>query len=257
MRTIVIGDIHGCHAELRDLLDRVGPTTGERIVAIGDIVDRGPDSGEVLAFFRDHPDATSIMGNHERKHVRSARGEIMPALSQRIVETQLGESYPDWVAFMSTFPAFIELPDAILVHGFFEPGVALAEQRETVLIGTLTGERHMETHHPRPWYDHCRPPKPLVIGHHDYLRTGEPLIREGRIYGLDTGCCTGGRLTALILPGFEIVSVRSRYDYWADQRAAYATLATGGRSPLDLDWERLSALARSHGRSRRSGAAAR
>ncbi|GMV97765.1 MAG: hypothetical protein AMXMBFR83_21200 [Phycisphaerae bacterium] len=219
-RVIVIGDIHGCYDELRALIDAIGPAAGDRIIALGDLVDRGPASERVLEFFRHEPAASSIMGNHERKHVRSERGEIQPAVSQIIVRRELGERYAGWVAFMASFPRHLELPEAILIHGMFEPGVPLAEQKDSVVIGTMSGELHMRNHYPSPWYEQYRGPKPLVFGHHDYLRQGgEPLIREGLVYGIDTGCVYGGRLTALILPEFRIVSVPSRENYWARIRA--------------------------------------
>src|SRR4051812_17971392 len=120
-RTIIIGDIHGCFDELQELLAAVVTTADDEIIAIGDIVDRGPQSERVLEFFRDRPRARSIMGNHERKHIRSARGEIPAALSQRIVRDELGERYPQLLAFMQMFPRYLELSDAILVHGFWEP----------------------------------------------------------------------------------------------------------------------------------------
>ncbi|MBN2560999.1 MAG: metallophosphoesterase [Phycisphaerae bacterium] len=47
-RKIIIGDIHGCYDELRDLLDVISPTRDDKIIAIGDLVDRGPDSEKVL-----------------------------------------------------------------------------------------------------------------------------------------------------------------------------------------------------------------
>ncbi|MBZ0286288.1 MAG: metallophosphoesterase, partial [Anaerolineae bacterium] len=79
MRTLVIGDIHGCYAELQTLLEQAALTSDDQIIAIGDLVDRGMDSKAVLEFFRTTPNARSIQGNHERKHVRSFRGEIAPA----------------------------------------------------------------------------------------------------------------------------------------------------------------------------------
>lgn len=220
-RVIVIGDIHGCHDEFRELLDRVGPNADDRMIAIGDLVDRGPASERVLAFFRDTPNALSITGNHERKHVRCARDGSEPGLSQRIVRGELGERYHRWVAFMGGFPRHVELPEAILVHAMLEPGLPLDEQKDSVVIGTMSGELHMRNYYAGPWYDHYRGPKPVVVGHHDYLRDhGRPLVREGLVYGIDTGCVYGGRLSALILPGFEIVSVPARSDHWSRIRAA-------------------------------------
>ena len=50
MNTLVIGDIHGCYDELQTLLDKAGLSSGDKIVAVGDIVDRGPETPEVLGF---------------------------------------------------------------------------------------------------------------------------------------------------------------------------------------------------------------
>jgi serine/threonine protein phosphatase 1 len=245
MMTILIGDIHGCYNELMEILDVVAPTADDRIIALGDIVDRGPDSAKVLEFFRDTPNAVSLMGNHERKHLLSARGQVPPALSQQITRAQLGDRYEEWLAYLETLPRHIELPEAILVHGMFEPGVALENQRDVVVIGTLTGEHYMTRNYPGPWYDHYDGPKPLVVGHHHYQRNGEPLIRDGLVYAIDTGCATGGRLTALILPEFRIVSVPSHGDHWARIQLEYAVMQASGRSDLDLDWETLGTYAES------------
>ena len=215
-RYIVIGDIHGCHDELRDLLDAVGPSASDRIIAIGDIVDRGPASERVLQFFRDTPNVFSIMGNHERKHVRSSRGQTEPGFSQVLVRRELGHSYVDWVSFMAAFPRYLELQSAILVHAMLEPNLPMDKQKESVVIGTMNGEVYMRNCYRGAWYDHYQGPKPVIVGHHDYLRdNGRPLIREGLVYGIDTGCVYGGRLTALILPEFKIVSVPARDNYWA------------------------------------------
>jgi serine/threonine protein phosphatase 1 len=75
-RLLIVGDIHGCYTELCDLLDLAGLSAGDEIIAIGDIVDRGPESQRVLDYFRREPNARSLMGNHERKHVRLFAGEL-------------------------------------------------------------------------------------------------------------------------------------------------------------------------------------
>jgi serine/threonine protein phosphatase 1 len=251
--TIVVGDIHGCFEELQALLDRVAPAADDSIIAIGDIVDRGPDSEKVLEFFHNTRNAVSLMGNHERKHIRSARGLTLPALSQKIVRRQLGDQYEGWLAFMATFPRHLELPEAILIHGMFEPGIPVEQQKDTVVIGTLTGEMYMAEKYPGPWYEHYTGSKPLIVGHHDYLKQGgPPLIHRDVVYGIDTGVPYGGRLTALVLPEFRIVSVPSRGDHWMEQRRRYAVLAGSSHSDLDLDWETLGAFAESHDRPGRS-----
>jgi serine/threonine protein phosphatase 1 len=153
MRIFVIGDIHGCFIEMQRLLDKADLTNDDRIIALGDIVDRGPETPEVLDFFRTQPGASSLMGNHERKHIRSLRGELQPAISQRITSQQLGENYPEAVAWMEILSLYLELPEAILVHGYLEPGIPLEAQREQVLCGTMGGDHHLRTNYDKPWYE--------------------------------------------------------------------------------------------------------
>ncbi|MBW2289358.1 MAG: metallophosphoesterase [Deltaproteobacteria bacterium] len=243
MKRLIIGDIHGCYAELQELLAKAGLSTTDEIIALGDVVDRGPDSPRVLEFFREQPNARTLLGNHERKHVRSFAGAIRPALSQRISRWQIGEAgYADACAFMDGFERFIELPEAILVHGAFESGVALADQHEMVITGTMSGERHLRNRSDREWYELYDGAKPIVVGHREYHRTGEPLIWKDRVFGIDTGCCHGRALTGLLLPDFRVVSVPSRANHWARTRRSHAhvTVETAGGDALP--WKRLEDL---------------
>ncbi|MBI4524881.1 MAG: metallophosphoesterase [Deltaproteobacteria bacterium] len=243
MKTLVIGDIHGCYTELQELLDRVGLSSQDEVIAIGDIVDRGPDSPNVLEFFRTQANARSLMGNHERKHVRSFRGELQPALSQIITGHQLGaDGYSSAVSYMARLPHFLDLPEAILVHGFFEPGRSLPDQRPTVIIGTMSGETYLKRQYQRPWYELYDGQKPVIVGHTDYLRTGKPLIYRDRVFGIDTSCCHGGALTGLLLPDFRIFSVPSRRDYWKETKAWYAGIRLATTPDESLSWDDMARL---------------
>ena len=248
MRTLIVGDIHGCVEEFRELLDRAGLADDDAVIAVGDLVDRGPDPAGVVRFFRDCSRARSVMGNHERKHVRWARGEIRPALSQRITRIQMGDdTWREAIPWMERLPLYIELPECIIVHGFWEPGVPLAAQRETVLCGTMSGMLYIEDRYERPtgrrWYELYDGEKPLVVGHLDYTGTGEPLIYRDRVYAIDTGVATGGWLTGLVLPEFRIVRVRARRNHWREVRARHVPLLYISRKDEDLTWEEAEAVA--------------
>lgn len=215
-RTLVIGDIHGCFDELQDLLAAAGLGADDRIVSVGDLVDRGPDSPAVYRFFREMPSTAAIMGNHERKHVHAYAGRVSPSPSVMTTRAQFGEeSYPDAVEWMSERPTFLDLGDALVVHGFWEPGVSLENQMENVLTGVLSGEERLRRQSPTPWYERYDGPKPLIVGHHDHHRNGEPLIHGDRVFGIDLGCVTGGWLCGLVLPEFRIVKVRARANHWS------------------------------------------
>jgi serine/threonine protein phosphatase 1 len=205
MKTLIIGDIHGCYIELQELLARSGIADSDTIIALGDIVDRGSDTSQVLDFFRRQPNARSLMGNHERKHVRAARGEVKLALSQVITRSQLGETYRDALLFMDTLPTWIELPDAILVHGYLEPGIPLSSQLATVLCGTMGGEKHLHNKYDHPWYELYNGEKPVIVGHYDYQRNGQVFVYQERVFGLDTSCVHGKTLSGLVLPDFKMI----------------------------------------------------
>lgn len=222
MQTLVIGDIHGCYDELQALLDKAGVTEGDAIVSVGDCVDRGPGTPAVLDFFQKTPNAFLIMGNHERKHVRAGRHEVKLAQSQQISKIQFGETYPDALAFMDTLPLYLDLPDAWVVHGYFEPGLVLSQQRSTVLCGTMGGDKHLRAAYDRPWYELYDGEKPLLVGHHNYSGTDQPFVHRDRVFGLDTDCVTGRTLTGLLLPSFRFVSIPSRANHWSQIRHRYA-----------------------------------
>jgi serine/threonine protein phosphatase 1 len=212
---LVIGDIHGCRRELEELIDLAGIDKDCWIIATGDIVDRGPDCLGVVEFFRNHPRALTVMGNHERKHRRSYQGEIKPATSQELARAQIGEDrYPDVIAYFASLPLVIELPEAIIIHGFLDPEVPLLDQDERTVAGTLSAQRNIFKRFGVRWFESYKGEKPLIVGHRDYLNNGEPLVHEDRVFGLDTSCVLGGRLTGLLLPSFRLISVPSHHCYW-------------------------------------------
>ena len=70
-------------------------------------------------------------------------------------------------------------------------------------------------------------------------RDGQPPVYQDRVYGLDTGCCTGGRLTGLLLPDFRFLSVPSRANYWEQVRAQYRRTHA---SAQPAEWDRKAEL---------------
>ncbi|MHB8077877.1 MAG: metallophosphoesterase [Candidatus Krumholzibacteriia bacterium] len=214
MKTIIVGDIHGCHAELLALLDVAGIGAADRIVAIGDVSDRGPESAEVLDFFLTRPNTLSIMGNHEWKHGRGING-----LSQRITRAQCGEAlYARAVAWMRERPLWLDLPEILLIHWGLMPGVPLEDQHHAVLTGEPAGEMSLrEMLGNEAWYDAYPGPKPVAYGHHSWAAGA----RRNLTYGLDTGCVYGLSLTGLLLPEFQLVSVPARENHWEKTRARW------------------------------------
>ena len=236
MQTLVIGDIHGCYFELRALLDKAGLNEGDSIVSLGDFVDRGPETPQVLDFLQNAPNTRALMGNHERKHVRAARGELSLAISQIISRQQLEDGYADAVAWMERLPLFLELPYAVLVHGYLEPGVPIEEQNPLVLCGTMGGENILRERYDRPWYELYKEKKPVIVGHHNYTDTDQPFIYQDKVFGLDTSCVNGKSLTGLLLPSFRLVSVPSRGNLWVQIRRSYRRPTPTVQPKVVISW---------------------
>jgi serine/threonine protein phosphatase 1 len=250
VRQLVVGDIHGCFDELQDLLDKVGLGENDEIIAAGDLLDRGPQNAAVAEFFA--PDnaargvrARAVMGNHERKLIDFHRGTLRaPALAQRITRRQLGEERFSRVCRdLEHLPLSLVLDAAIVVHGFFEPGVPLERQREDMLLGRRSASRYLVERYRDPWYQHYDGDRPLVVGHLQYgdVRHSPFVWRsrsagEPRVFCIDTGCVIGGRLTGLVLPDFTLVSVPSRGSHWSRTKAAHLDIAYEGADVETLTW---------------------
>jgi bis(5'-nucleosyl)-tetraphosphatase (symmetrical) len=77
--TAVIGDIHGCLDEFDELRKKIGLVKGtDRVVLLGDLIDRGPDSVGVVRRAMEMNDEC-ILGNHEEKHLRFPEGVLRVA----------------------------------------------------------------------------------------------------------------------------------------------------------------------------------
>jgi len=236
MRTVVIGDIHGCHHELIQLLNNVQLTPEDQLISLGDIVDRGPDSVKVFDFLKSRPNTIVLMGNHERKHLQQTL-----SYSQEIVKLQFGDRYPEFLQWVSQLPYYYETETAIFVHASLDNGTSLHEQREDVLCGCVAGERFLEKRYGKAyWSQFYTGKKPVIFGHHVVGDT--PLITQRHTYGIDTGACHGGRLTALILPAFETVQVQALKDYWQEEKGKWQLPVMMSKPWETYRWNKIQAI---------------
>ena len=122
---------------------------------------------------------------------------------------------------MGTLPLYIELAEAVIVHGYLEPGIPLAEQNPSVVCGTMGGDKILRERYERPWYEYHTDDKPVIVGHNNYNGTDQPFVYNDKVFGLDTDCVHGKLLTGLLLPAFRFISVPSRGNMWAQVRRTY------------------------------------
>jgi hypothetical protein len=212
-RTIVVGDVHGCADELRDLLRAASYTRGDRLVLVGDLVAKGPDSQGVVELARTEG-ALAVLGNHDAHVLRArdqgAEGEtdIKPERKQ-VLDTLLPE---DW-AFLESLPLFVRLDaGTAVVHAGAVPGVPLEAQKREHLItmrSITMGGQPTKKIVGTPWAALWQGPERLIFGH-DAVRG---LQQYPMATGLDTGCVYGGQLTALVLPDQQLISVPARRAY--------------------------------------------
>ena len=213
-RTIVIGDLHGCYDEARELLDTVGATSSDRIIFAGDLIDRGPKRRECVELAMQHE---CVLGNHEESHLQQ-RHRDDTRLSPDHLETRnaLDETHLDYFARL---PTFIRLPEhnAAVIHAGALPFVPLESQDSYHLLHAQcvkppARKSYWPSKAPSDftfWTNHWRGPERLIFGH---TVLSKPLVTPFAV-GIDTGCVYGRSLTALVLPDWELVSVPARRAY--------------------------------------------
>lgn len=216
-RLIAIGDIHGCHAELAELLAQVAPAREDRVVLLGDLVNRGPDSNKVLDLARASR-ATALLGNHELRLLKYRKTGDKKYLKERDLETFNKLRPEDW-DFLEKMPLTYSEPklNVVCVHGGFLPGEPWQKQPAEVVtrIQVVTREGRPAKRADAPdapaWADLWSGPPFVVYGHTP--RT-EPYRKKWSV-GIDTGCVLGGYLTAYLLPEKRFVQVKARARYWS------------------------------------------
>ena len=205
METIFIGDIHGCSREFSALLDQVSPGRGDRLILLGDLVNKGPDPAGVLEIFAT-VDCVCLLGNHDLDHLKWKGGgipKVESIVTKELIPAPLYEKFLEEIVRM---PPLFERSDFIAVHGGLLNGVALSEQP----LEVMTGDRNLSN----DWKDEIILDRPLVTGHKRYgSDQAVPYIVEGKFYGIDTGCVYGGCLTALRLPSGTLAQVRAERAY--------------------------------------------
>ncbi len=214
MRTIAIGDIHGCLDKLRDLIHhRIKPTSKDKLIFLGDYIDRGSDSAGVVEFLIDlkseFPKTILLKGNHEVLMINANSDYEDQAGYSNIWMLNGGRatinsywkifnSYNDKMKLLiakhfelfNSLPLFYETDTHYFCHAGIFPGTSLSEQVEEDLLWIRDMFLASKDDHGK-----------IIV--HGHTITDSVQIKSNRI-GLDTGAFTGQPLSAIDVDSLEI-----------------------------------------------------
>jgi len=198
-RVIAIADIHGYLAALDGLLEAIRPRAEDTIVALGDFVDRGPDSPGVLDRFIElagRCELVPILGNHDEMFLAACEGHryVMEDwllfggdTTFRSYDRRVPESVPDeHVEFLKSCRDVYETETHFFVHGNYMERIPLSDQQPAVLRW-----RSLREHPPGPHVSG----KIAVVGH-TAQKDGE-ILDLGHLVCIDTYIYGDGWLTAM------------------------------------------------------------
>lgn len=238
----IVGDIHGCAAELRTLLLNLGWQSiplhppdetwgtetwehpeGRKAIFLGDLVDRGPQIVDAVRIVRNMVHrgvAFCVAGNHDVKLVRWAKGknvQVRHGLEQSIAELESfsANQKTGFISFLDRLVSHYVLDEGRLVvahAGLREEmhGRGSGAVRDFCLFGETTGETDEFGLPVRyNWAGEYRGKATVVYGH---TPVPEPEWLNNTV-NIDTGAVFGGRLTALRYPEREFVSVPAERQY--------------------------------------------
>ena len=193
MKTLVVGDVHGCAASLRALLHRTKP---ERILLLGDIFAKGPDPAGVWEVIADY-DTFAVLGNHDAR-LLEVWGQEGVSAHHRCWRA-LPEQAREWT---SSLPLTLTGDGWRAVHAGVHPTLGYAGTPRRQL---LTMRRWPDDASPENpfWFTLYQGPERIYYGH-DAMRGVQ--IHPHSV-GLDSGCVYGGLLSGMILETGELVQV--------------------------------------------------
>ena len=212
MRRIFIGDIHGCFDELQELLAKLDVREADRVYFVGDMVNRGPKSFEVLELLYNNKNYFAVKWNHEVGLLLHLDWLAPKYENDEYIKLRAQlKAYPDLLEYIRELPLYIDNDDFLLVHAGIKPGIHLQDQWEQ----TLTEIYYYED---LPWYLYYpQENKKIIYGHwaENWLK-----VRSNSI-GLDSWCVIWGKLSAYILETEEVVQVTAKRQYLIPKRTWY------------------------------------
>jgi len=218
-RVFAVGDIHGCFYTLLDLMNKLPLESGDKLIFIGDYIDRGPHSKQVVDYVKSLTDAgqaIALMGNHEKMCIdtytgsgywgqswmnngggltidsydtRSEAERVSPPMFDADARDEWHKNLPrvskEHVEWMESLPLYHIDGDYMFVHAGIDPEVELEYQIDDDLLW-IRGK----------FINYgMQLPKRIVFGHTPF----EKVQFLSNKIGIDTGCCYGNKLTAICI----------------------------------------------------------
>ncbi|MEQ8788972.1 MAG: metallophosphoesterase [Pirellulaceae bacterium] len=198
-RTIAIGDIHGCWHALEALLAEIVPVAGDEIVVLGDFIDNGPQTREVIDALIDLQDICRVVyikGNHEEMLLdglnSSATREYwemcggFATINSYRYSGSIDDIPPRHIELLQAARDWYETPSHLFTHANFDAHLPMRDQPVHTLRWSILEPENVECHHSG---------KTAIVGHTEQSN-GEILDLEC-VQCIDTSCWRYGWLTAL------------------------------------------------------------
>ena len=205
MRRFVIGDIHGCAKALRTIIEAIEPNSDDELIFVGDYIDRGPNSRDVInqvIALEDACRTVTLRGNHEIMMqgvaLHGFDDQVWLANGGRATLSSYGgklSKIPDaHLEFFKRLRRFHENSDSIFVHAGYDPTCDMRMQTDMSIYWM-----HLNDPFPAPH----KSGKRVFVGHTP--QSGGHILDAGHLVGVDTYCFGGGYLTAYETTTSEII----------------------------------------------------
>ncbi len=225
---LIIGDVHGCYDELKELIEKSKITKNTAIIFVGDLFDKGIKNKEVLEYFKSLTNVYTISGNHEEKLKRYLRGNnvsISHGLDRTIENLNLDDintkEARELLFELESLPFIIKISDNdFVVHGGINPLKSVETQSREHLM-------YMRTFNPITfafsnendtfWFEEYNEDKPNIYFGHNYH---EKVQVRKNVFSLDGNCVFGNELRGIMLTSEnksfnrEIISVKAKEEYY-------------------------------------------
>ncbi|MFT6144248.1 MAG: hypothetical protein ACJAZO_001620 [Myxococcota bacterium] len=213
MRTLVVGDVHGCKDELVQLLRLAN---ADRVILVGDLFTKGPKPVGVYKCIREHS-AEAVLGNHDERLISALDGDRPSDDGAHKCIERLNKTGTQWQDWLRGLPLFLDVAGFTVVHAGLHPS---GKKKRTSRTTALYRRRWPQERAGNPrWHEVYWGTRRVIFGH-DAVGGLIRVEREGKpqIIGLDTGCVYGGALSGYLIEMDEIIQVPAQRAYHSVNR---------------------------------------